>query len=81
MLDTIARIECVNNGFIVCADDPKIRKANQKSLGRYKNPEQRYAFKSFSAVLKWLKENEQDLMPEKDEFGTAFDEASPTTRD
>jgi len=76
MNETIARIERCNNGFIVCADDPKIRKRNAKSDGRYTNPEQRYAFDKFSEVLKWLRENEENLRPEEDEFETAFNEGT-----
>jgi hypothetical protein len=74
--ETIARIECANNGFIICADDPKIREKNRTSKGAYTNPEQQYVFEKFSEVLKWLKEHEEDLVPEDDEYESSFDEAA-----
>ena len=74
MSDTIARLSRADNGFVIYADDPKIRAKNKTSKGAYVSPERCYVFDDFKGVLKWLKENEENLVPEKDEYASAFDE-------
>ena len=74
MGDTILRIECIDNGYVVCAKDPKIVKANKKP-GRYNDPWCEYAFPTIEKALKWIKEHIDDLEPEEDEYASSFEKA------
>ncbi len=80
MNDTIVRIRKIDNGFIVCACDPKIQADNRKTPSKpYRNPECEYAFDSFEKVIKWLKANVDNLVPEPDddsEYESAFNQAA-----
>ena len=85
MSDTIVRIRKIDNGFVVCAQDPAIIAANRKSSLKqpYRDPECEYAFDTFEKVLKWLKQNVDNLVPEPDadtEYSNSFDEATASER-
>jgi hypothetical protein len=83
MSDTIVRIRRIDNGFVVCANDPKIMENNRKPKVPWKDPECEYAFDTFEKVLKWLKTNVDNLVPEPDdadEYANSFDEATAEER-
>jgi len=83
MSDTIVRIRKIDNGFVVCACDPKIQADNRNPKKPYRNPECEYAFDTFEKVLKWLKANVDNLVPEPDddaEYANSFDQATAEDR-
>lgn len=55
--DSCCRIERATNGYTVNVQDPKIREANSKSGGKYKDPNCEYVFKTIEEVLTFLKKN------------------------
>lgn len=74
---TIAEIRRVENGFVVCATDPAIVKANRDPKKSYRSSEVEYAFTSLQKALAWIKANEATLVPEDDdEYATSFDQAT-----
>lgn len=78
MDDTIVRIRKIDNGFVICACDPKIQAANRDPKKPYRDPECEYAFDTFEKVIKWLKANVDTLVPEPDdqsEYANSFDKA------
>jgi len=83
MSDTIATIRKITNGFIICANDPAIQKANKDPKKPYRNSSVEYTFDTFEKVLKWLKEQKDNLVPEPDstaEYANSFDEATATEK-
>jgi len=71
MAEGCVRIERIENGYTVCADDPKIRKAN-KGSGPWRDPAKEYSFDTIEKVLKFLEKNLDKALP-KSEYSDTFD--------
>lgn len=73
------KIKRLANGFEVQMTDPDIVKQNQApskkgEIGRWRDPEVTYAFKTTDEVMKFLNKNLAKAMP-TDEYETSFDAA------
>jgi hypothetical protein len=76
---TIAEIRTIENGFVVCVDDPVVRKANRNPKVPYKDPEKEYSFPTIEKALAWIKANVKNLTPEvddEDEYKSSFTRAT-----
>jgi hypothetical protein len=73
MPEGCVRIERIENGYTVCMDDPKIRKAN-KGTGPWKDPSKEYSFDTIEKVLAFLGKNLDKALP-KSEYSDTFDMA------
>jgi hypothetical protein len=73
--DSCCRIERATNGYTVNMQDPKIREANSKSGGKYKDPNCEFVFETIEDVLAFLKKN-LDKALVADSYSTSFTLAS-----
>ena len=78
--DSCCRIERATNGYTVNLQDPKIREANGKSGGKYKDPNCEYVFEKIEDVLTFLKKN-LDKALVADSYSTSFDLAGSDSDD
>jgi len=69
---TIAEIRTIENGFVVCVDDPAVRKANRNPKTPYQDPEKEYSFPTIEKALAWIKANAKTLTPEPDDDGDEY---------
>jgi len=81
-MDERISISRAANGFKVCVKDPAIVELNEKSDGKWMDPEREYLFdgpKSMDAALDFIKRIAPKALPKdtspKDTFISAFDDA------
>lgn len=71
------RIEKLENGFKVEVCDPKIRAANEKSKGMWKDPWKQYAFSTAAEVTTFVTKHLEALpKSDKEQFDEAYNEAT-----
>lgn len=83
-MDYKCKIERAQNGYEVEMTDPKIVESNHSDskagMGRYRDPQVSYVFKTLPEVLKFLKANLDKALP-AGEFESSFDKATKESMD
>lgn len=73
------RIERVENGYTVCATDPKIAENNKKPNTPWRDAEREYVFKTIGEAVTFISKIADKAMPldpaPPDSFASAFDAA------